>query len=89
MKIESKSDQHFTVNGWLVDLPLIEHWGRKQGAGKFHGIRTALAILRSFAKGLDQNPQQTPERIAQMRLALERLIDFGYHIPPQVFEDES
>lgn len=76
--------QHFTVRGWLVDLVLIEHWSRSQGAGKFHGIRNALGVLQRFTQQAQAQGGYTPQQAQRMIAALQRLADYGYHIPSEV-----
>jgi hypothetical protein len=84
--LEIQDELHFRVNGWLVDLTRIEHWSRSQGGAKFHGIRTALSILRHFtARGLrDEANLSDPEQRERVMVALHRLAEYGYYIPPEV-----
>lgn len=88
--IDVKNPTYFTVNGHLIDLTRIEHWGRHQGAGKFHGIQTALSVLRGFVQvelASDTSPTSSEAaQIEQVFYALQKLADYGYHIPPEVFE---
>ncbi len=79
----------FQVNGWLVDLVLIQHWGQKQGGAKFHGIRTALSILKHFVEKLKRAKGQTidPMQVKRAMTALQRLSEYGYYVPPEVFFD--
>jgi hypothetical protein len=81
----------FWVNGWLVDLIRIEHWGRDQGAGKLHGIRTALSVLKHFIQKLqraEDHPLE-PHHIERAILTLQRLADYGYYVPPEIFETSA
>ena len=88
---EVQDEYHFTINGWLVDLTRIEHWSRSQGGAKFHGIRTALSILRHFAqRGLRHEANLTdPEQVERVFVALHRLADYGFYIPPEVLAASS
>lgn len=83
---EIQDEYHFTINGWLVDLTRIEHWSRGQGGAKFHGIRTALSILRHFIQhGLRHEANLTDsEQVERVFTALRRLAEYGYYIPPEV-----
>ena len=81
----------FAVNGWLVDLILIQHWGQEQGGAKFHGIKTSLSILKHFIEKLQIASKQPPDegQIKRTMTALRRLADYGYYIPPEVFHSAS
>ena len=88
-RFEPQSETAFFVNGWLVDLTLIEHWSQSQGGAKFHGIRTALAILRDFAQNRSRQNDDLngPKQVERVLTALWRLAEFGYYVPPQVFDE--
>ena len=85
-----ESEHAFRVNGKLIDLVHIEHWGCNQGGAKFHGIRTALTILRHFTRKMLQAeaPTVTPEQAERVFAALRRLSEYGYYIPPEVLAED-
>jgi len=86
-----KSATAFQVNGWLVDLILIQHWGQEQGGAKFHGIKTALSILKHFIEKLAAASDQPLDEVHVKRAltALQHLSDYGYYVPPEVFSSEN
>lgn len=86
-KIEIKNKEAFWINGKLIDLTLIEHWGRYQGGAKFHGIRTALSILHHFTKKHLAAETIEVDQVEMVLIVLKRLINYGYYLPPEVFKD--
>ena len=81
----------FRVNGWLVDLVMIQHWGQEQGGAKFHGIKTSLSILKHFIEKLQAASDQPLDegQIKRAMTALRRLADYGYYVPSEVFSQNS
>lgn len=83
MKLTVLNETHFHLNDQLVDLVRIEHWGRYQGAGKFHGVRTALGVLYKFTTTALEKPTLVDDPAEQRRVlsALRRLEEYGFHFP--------
>ncbi|MEM7347149.1 MAG: hypothetical protein AAF485_23155, partial [Chloroflexota bacterium] len=83
---EVLDESHFKVQGWLVDLVLIEYWSRHQGGDKVHQIRSNLSVLRVFTQTMmmTEADSASVEQTQRVVKALRKLAYYGYHIPSQI-----